>query len=141
MLLTPDLELVLHEHLRNLLGKVDVLGRELSRSCPLLPLPRAIVDQVLDPVRMLPYHGGPEEALVGAAASSPLVWQSWPDPWQAVGVFPDLVHSELRPVRDLDILGGVPLELHDLHLLEQLLHEVQGAVVLLREHEALESSW
>ena len=54
---------------------------------------------------------------------------------------PDLVHSELRPHRDLGILGGVPLELHDLDLGQQLLQEVEGAVVLLGQHEALQRTW
>ena len=54
---------------------------------------------------------------------------------------PDLVHRQLGPVGDLRVLGRASLVLHDLELLEQLLHEVQSTVVLPGQHEALKNSW
>ena len=50
---------------------------------------------------------------------------------------PDLVHGELRPIRDLAFLLGTLGVLDDLHVLEQLLDETKRTVVLAREHDVL----
>ena len=130
---TSDLELVVEQHRRDARVELDGLPGQHPRRRPQPPLPGAIVDEVLDPVRMLASHGAPEEALVSAVAAVPFARQPLDYSGQPDGVLPDLVDGELWPVGDPHILGYFALVLNDLVALEQLLHEDQRTIVLLRQ--------
>ena len=132
---------MLDEHPGDLRPELDGLPRDLSGGCPNTPLAGAVIDELGDPVWMLADDGGPKELLVGAEVAGPLIGQPLSDPGHPDGVGPDSPDSELWPWRDPHVLRRLSLELHDLELLEELLHEAQGAVALLGQDEALKRSW
>ena len=135
-----DARLVGQEHARGLHGD-DNCGLRQDSSCgPSSSLAGAVVDEVLDPVRMLPGDGAPEEALVRSATAPPLIRKALQDSREPSCVGPDPVDGELWPVGDLEVLRGVVLVLHLLLAPEELLQEDQRAVVLLGQEEALRES-
>ena len=52
-------------------------------------------------------------------------------------MWPDLMHRQLRPERDFDVLRNFVGELGHLDILQQFLDETKGAVVSARQEEAL----
>ena len=68
-----DAGLVGQEHACGLHGDDNGGLRQNSTCGPSSSLAGAVVDEVLDPVRMLPGDGAPEEALVRSATAPPLI--------------------------------------------------------------------
>ena len=129
-----------YEHPGDLFADLDGRPRLLSPQSPKPSLTRAVVDEVLNPVRMLADDGTPEETFVSTSTTIPLIRDSLVDTREKNGMLPNLTYSQLGPVRNLHVLWGFSLELHRLRVLEQLLDEAEGAVVFLRQEEALKSS-
>ena len=128
------------EHARDIWSELEDLSWLESREPSLPSLSGAVVDEVLNPHLMLPDDGHPEELLVRASTSIPLVRKPFSDSGEPHGVGPDLVDGQLGPIGDLDILRGGLVVLHNFDALEQLLQESQGEVVSSRQKDALKRS-
>ena len=130
---------MLDEHKGDIVADLDGSWRLLCGKGPELPLPGAVVDEVLNPLGMLSEDGPPEEFLVRSPAAGPLLWEPLTDTGQLGCVFPDLVHGQLRPYGDLDGVGDVALKLHDLDTLKHLLDESKRTVILSWEEHSLQT--
>ena len=131
---------MLCEHPGDVLAKLKETPRLNAGDLSEPSLSGAVVDDGLNPFRMLPNDGTPEEGLICTSPSVPLVREAITDTRESDGVVPDVAHCELRPHGDLVVLRSCLRKLHDLRSREKLLDEMQGAVVGTWQNEFLEES-
>ena len=131
------LEGELGEQLEHAVGHLDFLN---SVEAVLLPLVLALLSAVFDEcVHVVGLQGAehvPEEDAVHALSTKPFIWHELEEVLVPDRLRPHLADGQLRQVRDFVDSGGAP---HQRRLLfsGQLLQEVQGAVVLLRQLDVL----
>ena len=82
----------------------------------------------------------PEEAPICTHISSPLIWEALSDARQLKGFRPDLAQSQLRPGGYHHHDGHLSLFLHDLFLRQELLHEMEGTVLLSGQEDHLQET-
>ena len=132
-----NLELMLHEPSGDVFTDHDRLSRHDSLLCPSSSLGSAIIDEGVDPLRMLAGDGAPEEVSVSSEVAIPLIREALTDSWQPDCMRIGLPHREFGPGWNIVLSWGIYLALDDLLLREQLLHESQGAVPLSWQKDTL----
>ena len=138
LLTDVDAGLVRHELPGDVRSDLDGLTGKPLCLCPSAPLEGAVVDQRRDPLTVLADERAPEEMPVCAQVPGPLVRQALPDAGQLDGLRPDRAHGELGPGGNVGVDGYIGLVLHDLLVLQELVHEVEGAVAHARQEEHLQ---
>ena len=137
-ILTQGTHLVLEEALGDVGPDDDGLAWDLPRGSSEVPLPPAVVDEPEHPPLVLADDGAPEEFSICPVAAVPFIRQALTNTREPEGFRKDSPHTDLRPVGDVVVLWDVPLVLDGFHPIKQLLNEAQGAVVVLRQEEALQ---